>query len=76
MADWQPIETAPKDGTEFQAWVGHWEPRCRYNPDTEAFEMWGRTDYDCEGWDTYPDLPPTHWMPEPAQPTQGASDDQ
>lgn len=35
---WQPIETAPTDGTPFQAWLvrglsvadGWWEPRCRF----------------------------------------------
>lgn len=50
---WQPIDTAPRDGTSFQAWVvredtdfGFWEPRVRFNPDCEAFEIWGRTDYD------------------------------
>ena len=74
--DWQPIETAPKDGTEFQAWVTHgrdqkgfWEPKCRYS-EHGAFEMWGRVDYDCDGWDTYPGHTPTHWMPLPAPPVK------
>jgi hypothetical protein len=72
---WQPIETAPKDGAEFQAWVvdedgerGMWEPKCRYNPDTEAFEIWGRVDYDHDDWDSYYNLTPTHWQPLPAPP--------
>jgi hypothetical protein len=72
--EWQPIETAPKDGSEFQAWLvtdkvdGFWEPKARFDPESEAFELWGRTDYDQEGWDIYPDLKPTHWMPLPAPP--------
>ena len=67
-AGWMPIESAPKDGTEFQAWVGSWEPRCRFNPDTEAFEVWDRVDYDQDGWDAcYLDLV-THWQPLPAAP--------
>lgn len=75
MTGWQRIETAPRDGSEFQAWVasadhGGWEPRCRINPETEGFEIWGRVDYDEDGWDTYLHLTPTHWLPQPASPPQ------
>jgi hypothetical protein len=74
--DWRPIETAPKDGTEFQSWVkaskiSFWEPRCRYNPSSEAFELWGRVDYDEDGWGCYPHLSPTHWRPLPSPPKEG-----
>lgn len=67
---WLPIESAPKDGTEFQAWLNGdwWEPRCRFNPASEAFEIWGRVDYDRDDWDTYGHLTATHWMPLPAAP--------
>ncbi|CUJ22084.1 hypothetical protein [Achromobacter xylosoxidans] len=67
---WLPIESAPKDGTEFQAWlnIGLWEPRCRFNPDSEAFEIWGRVDYDRDDWDACGHLAATHWMPRPAAP--------
>jgi hypothetical protein len=70
---WQPIETAPKDGTEFQAWAEHasggvWLPQCRINPDNGAFEIWGRVDYDIDGWDLIPHLIETHWMPLPEPP--------
>lgn len=64
---WQPIETAPRDGTEFQAWIGNWEPRCRFNEDG-TFQIWGRIDYDIEGWDYYPSAIATHWMPLPEPP--------
>lgn len=77
---WQPIETAPKDGTEFQAWLygdphpaaarfanGWWEPRCRFDPESGAIQVWGRIDYDQEGWEDYY---PTRllWMPLPSPP--------
>lgn len=73
---WQPIETAPKDGTQFQAWIEKygWEPHARFNPDSEAFELWGRVDYDKDGWDVYPHMVPTHWMPLPTPPTAGGGD--
>jgi hypothetical protein len=80
VSDWQPIETAPDDGTEFQAWAiqreptenwpdGWWEPRARVNPETEAREVWDRVDYDAEGWtpeDRYWHV--THWQPVPEPP--------
>jgi hypothetical protein len=72
---WRPIETAPRDGTEFQAWVtnptvpggGFWDSRCRFN-EHGAFQTWARVDYDMEDWDTL-DLIPTHWMQHPKEPT-------
>ena len=74
--EWNPVdENTPRDGTEFQGWVvngpgGFWEPRCRFNPDTEALEMYGRVDYDQDGWESYPFFVVTHWMPQPADPRE------
>ena len=76
MTGWQPIETAPREGTEFQSWVvsevdasrGWWEPKCRFEPCTGGFEVFGRVDYDQEGWDSDWSWKPTHWMPEPLPP--------
>lgn len=65
---WQPIATAPRDGTEFQTWLGFWEPRCRFKPDTETLEIWGRADYDMDDWVTVPHLTATHWRPLPEPP--------
>ncbi|MGH6774733.1 hypothetical protein [Brucella tritici] len=69
---WMPIESAPKDGTEFQAWIAKygWEPRCRIISDTEAFEIYGRVDYDQDGWEVYPHMTPTHWLSLPSAPSQ------
>ena len=73
---WQPIETAPQDGTPFQVWVirnyeprlGFWEPNARFNPETGAFEIWGRADYDLEDYEVFSHLTATHWMPLPDPP--------
>lgn len=86
-AEWKDIASAPRDGTEFQAWgvvlhqsgphagtfVGYWEPRARFNAESEAFEIFGRVDYDEDGWDVYPHITPTHWQPQPSPPTPSCS---
>lgn len=71
---WQPIETCPKDGSEFQAWIQRadgrqWcEHRCTYD-ENESFRVWGRIDYDQDGWDWLTvECKPTHWMPQPMPP--------
>jgi len=82
---WQPIETAPRNGEEFQAWCvleaegrrsrklhpeGWWESKCKFDPESENFLFWDRVDYDHYDWDFYPYIIPTHWMPQPKQPDQ------
>lgn len=74
-AEWQPIETAPKDGRAMLlsrpdaggAWIGKYEPvyGSGYRPDNPWFSLMLNRDY----------LPkptkssaPTHWMPIPATP--------
>lgn len=67
MGGWQPIESAPKDGTEILL----------YCPTSEVFvgiycAGWGR------GWaprfyDDTPDFIPTHWMPLPDPPSAASS---
>lgn len=74
MTDWQPIETAPKDGTHVLLFwrgghqISHWRH-------TQHFQN-GRISYDNAGWaDPYGSLGressgPSHWMPLPDKPTQ------
>lgn len=71
---WQPITTAPKNGTYCLLFgsssdvvvdcvrVGRWSLSARYGPRWMAFEYRSDTEY----------LTPTHWMPLPAPPeTEG-----
>lgn len=63
MSEWQPIETAPKDGTEFAAYdkatgtkhVTWWDIYDWYDPDQHYYSE-------------APAFNPTHWMPLPAPP--------
>jgi len=74
MGTWQPIETAPKDGTELLlfgafAWNG-------YDDQTMTGSTVGRWDSDERAWvasnaNPYVDYgEPTHWMPLPDHPTE------
>ena len=84
MSDWQPIETAPKDGSLFDGW-GFSIPDSGEMPDfpqeflrfTECY--WGKRDSQWvrpkEGWCTLGSdgwswaIDITHWMPLPAPPS-------
>jgi hypothetical protein len=62
MTEWQPIETAPKDGTEV---LGAW-----YLPNICEWQFepikWRKGKF-VVSWDFYDDIQPTNWMslPEP-----------
>jgi hypothetical protein len=68
VAGWQPIESAPKDGTEILVgWVG---------AKTIRPARW----VSMNGWIIYmsttkPLNPPTHWMPLPSPPVRASSQD-
>ena len=85
MNQWQPIETAPKDGTTIiigwrdeKAWqqrMGAWdsEHSFKWNDETDESESEGAwSDGAVDDWayqETY-SYPATHWMPCPEPPTE------
>lgn len=67
MTEWQTIETAPKDGTLIDLWIGGERYVDCYWRKAEDWE-----DDDASGWvSQYEKVlgAPTHWMPRPAPPT-------
>ena len=68
MMEWQPIETAPKDGSVIIVW--YFSPlfaRWCYVGKGEK-KGWASQDY----WlsDDFEEYKPTHWMPLPQPPTK------
>ena len=69
MSDWQPIESAPKDGTRVLLWTGNLSAL-----PTGTEMVWSATVgwWDREmshQWIHGSGVDPTHWMPLPAPPT-------
>lgn len=84
MSDWQPIESAPKDGTPVDLWLGNAEfpdrltdATYRKSSDSEWWVHGGDSidNPDAEywfcgfGWPLVGDNVPTHWMPRPTPPS-------
>lgn len=67
---WQPIETAPKDGTRFLGTGDEgWVAICSREPDeTHAIPETARRQLRLTGSAGY--ATPTHWMPLPAPPSE------
>jgi hypothetical protein len=61
---WQPIETAPKDGTRVLAWDGWSVQTLEY---WDGNEEWGQVGDSDRLTVSYP----THWMPLPSPPKDG-----
>ena len=60
---WQPIETAPKDGTRILAWHWHWSKQ------EEVIARWSDDQWQ-NAWSELT-IHPTHWMPLPEPPKGG-----
>jgi hypothetical protein len=72
VSEWQPIETAPKDGTVFLGYKMN-----RFGPQYGACYKLQRTDGEAwcfngesGGHKYFPNIRPTHWMPLPAAPKE------
>lgn len=71
---WQPIETAPRDGTRILIWFVHSNAKFSDDPVGHGWEAAHEAhwiDHNGGGW-TWHGLAgsPTHWMPLPESPTQ------
>lgn len=72
MSEWQPIETAPRDGRAIMlanaggAWIGKYMSSYRsgYVPDNPWFSLMLNHDHMCSKLGVIP----THWMPMPKAP--------
>ena len=64
--DWQPINSAPKDGSEFLTYAPG-NKRAMYERDREPVIVLTKWKADCF-WRNRPDNMPTHWMPLPEPP--------
>jgi hypothetical protein len=58
MTEWQPIETAPKDGTDVLVWDGDSVSLASYDKVTESW--WVLVEFSLDGV--------THWQPLPTPP--------
>ena len=78
MTDWQPIDTAPKDGTDIIVMYMHINTQIVHAAFWMEYEE-GLDDPDIEGWWSYVwsevsrtkldgSCSPTHWMPLPPDP--------
>lgn len=66
VGGWQPIETAPMDGTDILLWFGHsvgWISLCKWYQKKKRGWCWVCSyDHKAHLWE------PTHWMPLPEPP--------
>lgn len=70
--EWQPIETAPKDGTRILAIVAGRHPDTGEPFIPDVVEWDGGRWFSENWWDDNALYSPTHWMPLPNPPKQEA----
>lgn len=71
---WQPIETAPKDGTRFLATGGGLANEIEVASWNDRVGAWNTESYTLEDWDNQTEgySRPAHWMPLPKPPVAAA----
>jgi len=88
VSEWEPIETAPKDGTRILAWSAEHGQRetfmAKYQEGSPGYSIWQRGDGPLNvGWEWSEPISgcsfkwkPTHWQPLPSAPAAlGGKDD-
>jgi hypothetical protein len=75
MTDWQPLETAPKDGTVFLVFdkAKGWISQCQWVQSKKNRGFWGVVDWSSDEYPGNGPIEPTHWMPLPVFPPSGGS---
>lgn len=79
MSEWQPIETAPKDGTkvlivndegaiDVAGYIEQWNERDEWVRKAKDGDVYRTVREDRGYWGTGTAYCPTHWMPLPAPP--------
>jgi hypothetical protein len=74
MSNWQPIETAPKDGTDILIWNGSWMVTVRWAPPYQ-YGYWDLVECGTHASDGFLTYDPTHWMPLPSKPQKEESNE-
>ena len=78
MTDWQPIETAPKNGTIIDVWLGDCDESDRKfycSGETRRSPGWAWANNKWRPWgglNSATFVKPTHWMPLPDPPESGS----
>lgn len=68
--NWQPIETAPRDGTRILAWIPCDDEKHEIMWMDVSINGWDRWHY-AGGWIPAFCQQPTHWQPLPGPPKEG-----
>lgn len=73
MSEWQPISTAPKDGTLVDLWARNlltWNKRGERHVNKKWGPIMDWTGREYEGWNLSESYEVTHWMPLPNPPAR------
>ena len=62
MSEWQPIQTAPRDGSDILTWDGELCAVCYW---CRCSSQWSLNSDNCRDWTGV-----THWQPLPSAPTK------